>query len=135
MTYVQYLNSLIQHIAHLTPRNCGLSPGALSSDSLMRERTCVTDLTVAATNQGRPIIEQIMISTARTIKSRWYPWLFWWIKIDLYSVMYNNPSSKLWNALIWNLCVTNNHSYIKNVKFGSVIVMDNTSIVDENGRM
>jgi len=57
----------------LTPSISGRSPGALTSDSLIRLRTCVTERTVAATNHGRPSSEQTMMSSARTNKSRWYP--------------------------------------------------------------
>ena len=60
-------------LTHLTPRNWLLSPGALSSDSLMRLRTWVMALTVAATNHGSPSTEVIPIRKASTNRSRWYP--------------------------------------------------------------
>lgn len=53
------------------PKNCGFSPGAADSDSIRRELTCVIERTVAATNHGRPKIEQIAISTESTKRSRW----------------------------------------------------------------
>ena len=59
--------------ADLTPSISGRSPGALTSEYLMRLRTCVTERTVAATNHGRPTSEQTMMSSARTNRSRWYP--------------------------------------------------------------
>jgi len=57
--------------ADLTPSISGRSPGALTSEYLMRLRTCVTERTVAATNHGRPSSEQTMMSRASTNRSRW----------------------------------------------------------------
>ena len=57
----------------LMPRNCGFSPGAADSDSTVRDLTWLMESTVAATNHGRPKMEQTTISTATISRSRWYP--------------------------------------------------------------
>ena len=57
----------------LTPSISGRSPGALTSESLIRLRTCVTERTVAATNHGSPSNEHTMMSSDKTNRSRWYP--------------------------------------------------------------
>ena len=54
-----------------TPRNCGFSPGAELSDSILSELTWVIERTVAATNQGNPINEQIAIRIESTNRSKW----------------------------------------------------------------
>ncbi len=64
-------------LSYLMPKNCERSPGALSSDSLIRLLTWVIALTVAATNHGNPRREQIPIRKASTNRSRWYPCPFW----------------------------------------------------------
>lgn len=60
-------------LCSLTPKNFGLSPGAALSDSNFKELTWFMDKTVAATNQGIPIMEHSNISKERTNRSRWYP--------------------------------------------------------------
>ncbi len=55
----------------------GFSPGALTSDVIMRLFTCVNARTVAATNHGRPIIEHTRMRMATMKRSRWYPGGFW----------------------------------------------------------
>ena len=53
------------------PKNLGCSPGAEHSDSSLRLFTCVMDRTVAATNQGRPMMEQTPSMMATISRSRW----------------------------------------------------------------
>lgn len=55
----------------LTPRNWGVSPGALHSVSILRESTWPRQRTVAATHQGRPRIEQRPIVMPTMSMSRW----------------------------------------------------------------
>ena len=55
------------------PRNWGFSPGAEHSDSRVRDLTWLMDKTVAATNQGRPKMEQMMMRTPTMRRSKWYP--------------------------------------------------------------
>ena len=72
-----------------TPKNCGLSPGALVSVSILRESICPRQSTVAATHQGRPNIEHTPIIVPHTNMSKWYPkpfyinvnctWIWIWI--------------------------------------------------------
>jgi hypothetical protein len=54
----------------LTPKNKGFSPGAVFSDMIFKELTCVNAKTVAATNQGQPNIEVTAIIIPTTSKSR-----------------------------------------------------------------
>jgi len=61
---------LLLQCRHLAPTICVFSPGILTSDSLSRLRTCVTERTVAATNQGRPRTEQTSMSRANTNTSK-----------------------------------------------------------------
>ena len=56
---------------YLMPRNCGFSPGAAVSDSLVSDLTWLMDKTVAATNQGSPKTEHTPIKTATMKRSRW----------------------------------------------------------------
>ena len=80
-----------------TPKNCGLSPGALVSVSILRESMCPRQSTVAATHQGRPNIEHTPIIVPHTNISKWYPkpfyknmnciwiWflnLLWWLNLS-----------------------------------------------------
>lgn len=51
--------------------NVDFSPGAEQLDAYFKELTWVIDKTVAATNQGRPKMEQMAIKIAKTNKSRW----------------------------------------------------------------
>lgn len=53
------------------PRNLGCSPGAEHSDSSFRLFTWEMESTVAATNHGRPITEQMPSITPTTNRSRW----------------------------------------------------------------
>jgi hypothetical protein len=48
---------------YLTPRNCGASPGALVSVSILRESTWPKQRTVAATHHGKPSTEQTPVIT------------------------------------------------------------------------
>lgn len=61
----------------LIPRNLGCSPGAEHSDSSFRLLTWVMERTVAATNHGRPITEQMPSITPTMKRSKWYPQPFW----------------------------------------------------------
>lgn len=54
----------------ITPRNLGFSPGTAVSDSFFKLITWFIDKTVAATNQGMPINELIIIVMATINKSR-----------------------------------------------------------------
>ena len=65
-----------------TPKNCGRSPGALVSVSILRESMCPRQSTVAATHQGRPNIEHTPIIVPHTNMSKWYPKPFYrkWIR-------------------------------------------------------
>lgn len=54
----------------LMPRNLGCSPGAAHSDSSFRLLTWEMESTVAATNQGRPMMEHTPSITATTSRSR-----------------------------------------------------------------
>jgi hypothetical protein len=54
-----------------TPKNFAFSPGAAVSDSSLSAITWFIESTVAATNQGKPIIELIPIQSATINKSRW----------------------------------------------------------------
>lgn len=56
---------------HLTPRNFGVSPGAAHLDSFLRLITWVMDSTVAATKNGRPRMEHMMIRHATMKRSKW----------------------------------------------------------------
>ena len=56
-----------------TPKNCGRSPGALVSVSILRESMCPRQSTVAATHQGKPNIEHTPIIVPHTNMSKWYP--------------------------------------------------------------
>lgn len=60
-------------LSHLTPRNCGCSPGALDSLSIFSESMWAMEMTVAATYHGKPIKEQAAISMPTHSRSRWYP--------------------------------------------------------------
>ncbi len=60
-------------LSHLTPRNCGCSPGALDSLSIFSESMWAMEMTVAATYHGRPIKEQAAIRMPTHSRSRWYP--------------------------------------------------------------
>lgn len=53
-----------------TPMNLGRSPGAVFSDISLSELICARAKTVAATNHGRPSIEQRPIETPITNKSK-----------------------------------------------------------------
>jgi hypothetical protein len=56
---------------YLIPKNCGFSPGAEHSDSLVKDLTWLMDKTVAATNQGNPKMEQTTIMMSTISKSKW----------------------------------------------------------------
>lgn len=58
-------------LCSLIPRNLGCSPGAEHSDSSLRLFTWVIDSTVAATNHGSPMIEQIPSISPTISRSRW----------------------------------------------------------------
>jgi hypothetical protein len=58
-------------LCSLTPKNWGFSPGAEHSLSSFRELTWLMERTVAATNHGRPMMEQIWIKMARMKRSKW----------------------------------------------------------------
>lgn len=60
-------------LCSLIPRNRGCSPGAELSDSSFRLLTWEIDRTVAATNQGNPIIEHTASITPTIRRSKWYP--------------------------------------------------------------
>lgn len=60
-------------LCSLMPRKRGCSPGAELSDSSFRLLTCEMDRTVAATNQGKPMMEHTASITPTTIRSKWYP--------------------------------------------------------------
>ena len=65
------LSGMIKCNTHLTPRNFGFSPGAVVSDSTVRDLTWLMDNTVAATNHGVPKTEQTAIWTAIKVRSKW----------------------------------------------------------------
>ena len=54
----------------LTPRNCGFSPGAVVSVSILSESICPRQSTVAATHHGRPKMEHAPIISPHTNMSR-----------------------------------------------------------------
>lgn len=56
--------------SHLTPRNCGCSPGALDSLSILSESMWAMEMTVAATYHGRPMKEQAAMRTPTQNRSR-----------------------------------------------------------------
>lgn len=56
---------------HLTPRNCGCSPGALVSVSIFKLSMCAMEITVAATYQGSPMNEHTAKRTPTQNKSKW----------------------------------------------------------------
>jgi hypothetical protein len=56
---------------YLTPKNFGLSPGAVHVDSTNKLWTWARDKTVAATTHGKPIMEQIPMPIATTVRSKW----------------------------------------------------------------
>ena len=58
-------------VSYLIPRNCGFSPGAAVSDSLVSDLTWLMERTVAATNQGRPKMEHSTINSVTINKSKW----------------------------------------------------------------
>lgn len=58
-------------LCSLMPRKVGFSPGAALSDSMWRDFTWLMVRTVAATNQGMPRMEQMMMQTATINRSRW----------------------------------------------------------------
>lgn len=59
--------------AHRTPRNCGCSPGALHSLSILSESMWAMEMTVAATYHGSPMREQTAMRMPTQKRSRWYP--------------------------------------------------------------
>lgn len=60
-------------LCSLMPRKRGCSPGAELSDSSFRLLTWDIDKTVAATNQGKPMMEHTASITPTISRSRWYP--------------------------------------------------------------
>ena len=62
---------LVYELAYLIPKNWGFSPGAEDSDSLVKDLTWLMDKTVAATNHGNPMTEQMPIKTATIKRSKW----------------------------------------------------------------
>lgn len=61
------------NLCSLMPRKRGCSPGAELSDSSFRLLTWEMDRTVAATNQGKPMMEHTANITPTISRSRWYP--------------------------------------------------------------
>ncbi|KAF3839018.1 hypothetical protein F7725_017735 [Dissostichus mawsoni] len=59
----------------LMPRNLGCSPGAAQPDSSFRLLTCEMESTVAATNHGRPMMEQTPSITATMNRSSLFSFL------------------------------------------------------------
>lgn len=55
---------------YLTPRNLGCSPGADVCVSIFSESMCAMEMTVAATYQGRPMKEQIIMRMATQKRSK-----------------------------------------------------------------
>ena len=57
----------------LTPKNCGFSPGMEVVLSFVSDCMWFMEGIVFAMNHGRPNTDEMMITKARTSRSRWYP--------------------------------------------------------------
>lgn len=58
-------------LTYRTPRNCGCSPGALHSLSILRESMCAMEMTVAATYHGKHRREHTAMRIPTQNISKW----------------------------------------------------------------
>lgn len=97
-------------LCSLMPRKRGCSPGAELSDSSFRLFTWEMDRTVAATNQGKPMMEHTASITPTISRSTWYPQPFCKLQRSAYTSSYGysiQHTSKSYIIRIFNNFLAN----------------------------